>query len=121
MLSVTPATTFATYVALLIVVSGCSAATGPIVDAAHDSGIGAPIACDGPALYCTLLFGECCDDIAFAQICREGVWVCDPCVLESLCATRLPTGLMRDCTRQARDAARLGMTVAEYCDYPDGG
>ncbi len=106
---------------VLIVGSGCSAATAPVVDAGEDAAIDAPVACVGAPLNCTILRGRCCEDTFFAQTCRAGTWVCDPCVLASLCGGERVTGLMRECTLFARDAPRMDMGVAEYCGLADGG
>lgn len=103
---------------MLIVGSGCSAATAPVVDAAQDAAVDAPPTCEGPTAYCTLLYGQCCEDTGIVQTCREGVWVCDSCVI-SRCG--IPAIPMFDCTRFALDAVRLDMGVAEYCGLADGG
>lgn len=82
-----------------------------------DAGPDAPACDESPrSPFCTLLHGECCDDVGFSPTCAAGEWVCDPCALgEAYCEdARAPTW-MGDCDRYVRDFDRMGMTLDEYC------
>lgn len=96
---------------LLWLVIGCGAATEPgSIDAGGVSCTGAPT--------CTLELGSCCDDVGFSASCVDGAWVCDPCDVPSFefACGRRDARLTGTCTRWAREAGRLGISVAEYCD-----
>lgn len=103
---------------VLSIAAGCGATTAPEVDA----GVDAPATCDGTAPMCAIWRGACCEDAFFQATCRDGAWVCDPCVLgEPICSRDPETDLMSECTRFARDAPRMGMTVDAYCGLADAG
>ena len=90
--------------------AGCSASRG-----AADAGIDAT-SCGSTSPYCTIVRGMCCDDVFWRASCVDASWECDVCVIgESSCTTRPQTGWMSECTRQARDAMGMGMTIEEYC------
>jgi hypothetical protein len=105
-------------VASMALALGCGAGSG----ADGDGGDGTSEGCSAPAPACLMMYGSCCEDIAFDATCDDGQWICDACVLgASICAGHPETCMMRDCTRTTRDAVRLGIPLDEYCEVGDGG
>ncbi|MCB9620520.1 MAG: hypothetical protein H6724_13865 [Sandaracinus sp.] len=98
---------------LFCLLVGCGSSTEPVPAAENDAGL----SCSGGTPTCTLEVGNCCDDVGFSASCVDGAWVCDPCEVpefEFACGRR-ESRLTGECELWARDAATMGISVAEHC------